>query len=115
MKHPKATLFVHFYEHPIPDGSEADGAYKVTFSVRTDDGKTEAAIPADTPEKYIKNGMLLGIMEELIDGLCRERGISVMEATETAQNRMSGAHQAVQLKQVIAKLELGMVKPEGEC
>jgi predicted DNA-binding protein (UPF0251 family) len=126
-KAPKATLFVHFHEatdqeireefsefdadEPCPvcneihdDITDHVGGLKVSFSYREHDGVlTEDDFNPETPEKCLKDGIMLAIAEQVMVGLASARGINFEEAATKAVDKMSEAASLVKRRQGVSE------------
>lgn len=127
---PIGTLFIHFRKADVEDypelkkkcedrdeGTELN-ALSIDFSVRVNNDDlrfTEKDLFPDDPEQFLKQGMVMAIMEQLVSGLARARGISFDEATEKAVEKVEAAERAVSLGNLVGKALLACQKAEGEC
>ena len=88
--------------HESPEDSI--GCMSIEASMRVGDLKTKDIIGA-TPEEYLKNGVIAGILDALRVGLNEPRGINLIEAVEKTTEKANDAHRIAHTLSLLDRLQ----------
>ena len=99
------------------DGATLMGATQVTISFEQE-GLTANDLFPDDPEKFLENGVLAALCEQIVDGLQSPRGTSWEYASQDAMEKHREAQRILIQGNVLDALEASVLrdaKPQGEC